>query len=77
MTGDRPDVDEQFVRERVRRASRLTHHPEARAELRRVLAELAPDLGAPVEQCPACGLQGSEQALETHDCTPGGGVADE
>jgi len=76
MTGDRPDVDEQFVRERVRRASRLTDHPEARAELRRVLAELAPDLGAPVEECPACGLQGSEQALRTHDCTRGG-VADD
>jgi len=75
MTGDRPDVDEQFVRERVRRASRLTRHPEARAELRRVLAELAPDLGAPVEACPACGLQGSKQALRTHDCDPkrGGG----
>jgi hypothetical protein len=70
---DRPDVDEQFVRERVRRASRLTHHPEARAELRRVLAELAPDLGAPVEECPACGLQGSEQALRTHDCERRGG----
>jgi len=75
---DRPDVDEQFVRERVRRASRLTRHPEARAELRRVLAELAPDLGAPVERCPACGLQGTGQALRTHDCDPKrGGVAHE
>ena len=72
MTGDRPDVDERFLRERVRRASRLTRHPEARAELRRVLAELAPDLGAPVEQCPGCGLLGSEQALRDHHCTRGG-----
>jgi hypothetical protein len=66
-----PDPDHEFVRERVRRASRLTRHPEARAELRRVLAELAPDLGAPVEQCPGCGLLGTETALADHDCSRG------
>jgi hypothetical protein len=46
---DVPDPDYEFVRERIRRASRLTRHPEARADLRRALAELAPDLGAPVD----------------------------
>jgi hypothetical protein len=66
-----PEPDHEFVRKRVRRASRLTRHPEARAELRRVLAELAPDLGAPVEQCPGCGLLGTEAALRDHDCTRG------
>jgi hypothetical protein len=71
MTADDPEPDLQFVRERVRRASRHARHPEARAELRRVLAELAPDLGAPVEQCPVCGLLGIEQSLQTHDCPRG------
>jgi hypothetical protein len=71
MSEDLPEPDHEFVRERVRRAARLTRHPEARAELRRVLAELAPDLGAPVEQCPQCGLLGMEEQLETHDCTRG------
>jgi hypothetical protein len=66
-----PEPDHEFIRERVRRASRLTRHPEARTELRRVLAELAPDLGAPVEQCPECGLLGTEESLANHDCQLG------
>jgi hypothetical protein len=63
-----PEPDWQFVRARVRKASRLTRHPEARDELRAVLGELAPDLGAPIEQCPACGVLGTRERLREHDC---------
>jgi hypothetical protein len=63
-----PEPDHAFVRARVRKASRLTRHPEARKELRAALGELAPDLGAPIEQCPRCGVLGTRERLREHDC---------
>jgi hypothetical protein len=62
-----PAPDLAFVRGCLRRASR-SPDPMARAEARRALAELAPDLGTPLVDCPHCGATGlPERVLET-DC---------
>jgi hypothetical protein len=66
-----PDADLEMVRARVREASQLTRHPEARDRLREALAELAPDIGAPIVECPTCHRLMVRDRLELHDCHGG------
>jgi hypothetical protein len=65
MTAD-PDLE--FVRDRVRAASRRTRHPEARADLRRALAELTDHYGEPVAECPDCHMLMLARRLAETDC---------
>lgn len=65
---DAPDPDWEFVRQQVRVATVRTRDPVARARQRRALAELAPNLGEPLTECPDCHMILGASRLDETTC---------